>query len=310
MSGCRCNYGLGNTGLPNCKTVIDVARRLFDMPLYDSTGARNGIPLADVVSGIDQDYWDDLINNPDKSKRLYPTPDLEAVTNERPESQFETSPGGTKQFLKKTPRTFSAEWWNIPTQFIGPVEQGRCVKHGKFILTTTGQFVGEKSADGTMLYPIAVDEQSLDVRWQPKTDTTGQKLIVTFDWAQYVKDENLWLLEPSEFSGDLFTINGLLDIEAVFSGISTTGATVYLTANYGTFALKVADTGLLLADSVLSNTTTPAVVVKSTWVESTLVPGTYSYTHAAQSAADVMRLTITKDGRDYTLVTAKTYVIP
>jgi hypothetical protein len=70
----------------------------------------------------------------------------------------------------------------------------------------------------------------------------------------------------------------------------------------------VVDEGLLLANFSLFNTTTGLPVVITSVVESP--DGTYDINFAAQSSGDVLRLTPSKNGRDYTEVIANLITIP
>lgn len=305
MNACECNVGLGNTGLPNCQNIMTVARKLILVPYEDNAGARNGITLSDT---LDQTYFDGKVNDSDSSQRWFPLPLLDNVTNERGEPVTETSDIGTIAHIKDGIRAFFGEMWNQSPQLVDKINTARCVEVGAYVVDFMGRIIGSISDDGATLYPIRIDRQSLNAIFAWPTGTTTAKVNLGFNWHQNETDGKLRVIEPSEYTGDVLSLNGLLDIYAEFSGLSTTGGTVRLYTIFGTAKAPLADSGLLLADSVLFNVTDSLAVTKLTWVESP--DGTYAYTHAAQTSADVMRLTPTKAGRDYAAVVAETYLIP
>jgi hypothetical protein len=80
-----------------------------------------------------------------------------------------------------------------------------------------------------------------------------------------------------------------------------------LKTQYGSFLNPVLVEGLVAGDMALYNVTDSASVTITTAVEAP--DGTYTISYATQSVADVLRLTITKDGYDFTAVTANTITI-
>ena len=89
-------------------------------------------------------------------------------------------------------------------------------------------------------------------------------------------------------------MRGILDVNAVYSSISTTGFVMATTSDYGDVKTPLVVKGLLLADFSLYNNTAAASVVITSVTESP--DGTYTFVIPAQTSADVMTLTISADG--------------
>ena len=82
------------------------------------------------------------------------------------------------------------------------------------------------------------------------------------------------------------------------ASISTTSFKTTMTFDYGTWKNKDVATGFDAADFALYNVTDAASVSISTCVESP--DGTYTFTYTAQTSADVLRLTPSVAGFEFT----------
>lgn len=307
MAICKCDVGLGNTGTPNCAPIASVLRKIYFVPTYKDDGTKNFI---DLTVTLDDAYLTTALNAA-ADERWFPLPDFENVVSERGESTFEEAPSGTRSFVRKGSRTLTGEIWGkeaLPT-LIGKIEKARCVSVSAFIIDGDGKIIGTGDAtDPDKLYPIELDAQSIDAIWMAATDSTAQKINVSFTWADSVKDQDLYLVQPEvDFTFDALGANGLLDIQVEYSSITTTGFVAVL---YNEYALKksLVDTGLILGDFSLYNNTTAASVTITSVTENP--DGTYTFVIPAQTSADNMTLTPSKNGRDYTDVIATDIVIP
>ena len=106
---------------------------------------------------------------------------------------------------------------------------------------------------------------------------------------------------------DISLLNGLLDVTSVYSAIGQTSFKATLKTIFGTFVNPLLVEGLVAGDMALYNVTDSANVTITSAVEAP--DGTYTISYASQTVADVLRLTITKDGFDFTAVTANTITI-
>lgn len=294
---CKCNVGLKNTGT-GCTPIIDVARKAILVPIYDGDQVRNGILLSDTLN---QAYFDALINQADTTKRWFPLPDMKNVTNERGENIVETFDDQTTAFLQEGGKAFRGWMVGAAPRLKEKIEAARCVEVGVYIVDKNGNLIGEISADGTTLYPIKLDKESVAAKFIHKTDRAMQKIEVSWNFDVEAKDENLAMITCDELSPvEPLQFRGLLDVCAEYSGIDNDEFTVTLKTEYGTPLNPVLDKGLVAADFTLHNVTDDLAV---TIISATESPdGVYLITFAAQTNGDELRLTPSKDGRDYTCV--------
>ena len=108
-------------------------------------------------------------------------------------------------------------------------------------------------------------------------------------------------------STDISLLNGLLDVTSTYSSIGQTSFKATLKTQYGSFLNPVLVEGLVAGDMALYNVTDSASVTITSIAESP--DGTYQINFASQTVADVLRLTITKDGYNFAAVTANTITI-
>jgi hypothetical protein len=159
------------------------------------------------------------------------------------------------------------------------------------------------------MYPILVEKQTFESRLVKQTDTTQQAALVSFELDITEKDEDLVLI-PSSFMAPerLTSYNGLEDVYSKISSESTTGFTIELYVKSADITKNIAVTGLVVGDLALYNINDNAVITPLTAPE--VSDGVYNVTFAAQTSADVVRATFTKNGYDFTAVTANTILIP
>ena len=297
--GCKCDLGLSNTGKPNCVTLQSVTSKLILVPLKDSTGAKN---FLDLSTTINEATFTALINQADSSKRWFPLGLFENVEMAKADSTFEEAPSGRKVFIKQGKRSFAGELWNETPQLLGKIQDNRCVDFGVYVVDVNGNLIGSKA--GTKLYPIPVDNESFEAKLMFATDSTAQKVMVAFDFYRLFDESSLWLVTTDEASLDFNNLEGLLDVNLAFASITATGAVATLTLDYGTAKNPIKVKGLLAADLALFNVTDNASVSITSATEG--ADGVYTLVFASQTSADVLRLSLDKDG----YVGTSTFVIP
>ncbi len=230
MAGCNCNAGLGNTGRPGCVPIQSVTSKLIMVPLNANDGTLNGIDLSAPLP-----TWNSLVNEPDASKRWFPLPAFENVELPKAESQFEEANSGRMAFLREGKRSFSGELWgedSTPT-LLGKMKAGRWVNFGVYVVDVTGNLIGSK-VNG-YLYPIPVDNQSWNPTFMFATDSTVQKIMLTFDFDRLFDDSTMYMITATEANLDFNTLTGLIDVNlAVASQVTTVSVTLDATFDYGT----------------------------------------------------------------------------
>lgn len=313
MIACVCNNTLGNTG-NDCIPVMEVANFFIAVPLKDSTGARNGIPLNTVFS---QTYFDGMINQTDPTKRWYPMLPMKNVTDERGDSIKETFEDNSTQLVQQGVRAVNAlisEGDGANQVILGKYQTFSCEEFGLYTVTITGDLIGtlgnsQDVCNPTTLYPVSVDKGSWDPKLRKKTNTTGQAIALMFNWKQIEQDENLRTITAAEAGYDLTLLEGLNDVCAVFSDIQEDEFTVQLrVTGFGNLTAPLTLDGLEIGDFALYNVTDAAVVSIIAVTESP--DGTYNITYATQTIGDILRLTPTETGYDFTAVIAEEIEIP
>lgn len=300
---CSCETVMGNTGLPSCYKALTVATGIFMTPTYANDGTKNVIDTTDT---IDDAYITAAINNADQSKRWYPLQKLNNVTSERAEPTFDTRSDGGRTKVKDGIRTFSFEIWEGGTRLKKLIDKGGCREFSFFIINE-GRLIGLDLTDEQLeLAPIRIAKDSLVANYLIATDTTVEKIAISLQFDQRENDGNLSYVEVAD-DADLTDYKGLLDIYSEIPDNTLTTVTVKLFNKYGPANNKNVLTGLVAGDFALYNVTDSAAVTVSSSVESP--DGTYLLTFTAQTANDVLRITPTKTGYDFTAVIALTSIL-
>jgi len=283
---CTCLTGFGNTGLPNCVSAFDVTKQLIFVPYFKEDGTINGIDLTGLT-GLDQAFIDSKIKALLPDDRWYITPEIKNVTDERAEDVTEEFDDTTSVFIQEGARTFTGIVVGAPPQFKGELDKIRCVKGGYYVVDKSGNLIGDNSREG-FLDPIRIQDQSLSVGFVKGTDTTIQKVSISFTVSMTMDDANISMIESSNISGTLLGARGLLSVyKESDSSISTAGFTVTLGANYGGVLSKTKAKGLELADFAAFNTTQSSAETLASVTETS--DGVYAFVYdSAVTAADLI----------------------
>ena len=282
--GCKCDAGLSNTGKPNCVTLQSVTSKMVMVQLTDSTGVKNSVDLGSLP------VWNDLVNEVDASKRWFPLPIFENVELPKADSIFEEAPSGRKQFIRQGKRSFAGELWSETPQLLGKINDNRCVEFGVYMIDVNGNLIGSK--EGSKLYPIPVDNQSFEARLMFSTDTTTQKIMVSFDFYRLFDESSLWLITPEESSVDFNELEGLLDVNFTEVSHSVSTLIAKLTLDYGTAVNPLQVKGLVLANFSAVDSTGASVSVSAV----TSVANEYTITFATQIVGTILTIKAKKDG--------------
>lgn len=282
--GCSCVSILGNLGVPNCQTVFDVTKQIVLVPYFKNDGSINGIDLSTLT--FDQSFIDSKIQANNEQDRWYITTEMKNVVDERAEDINESFEDGTTVFIQSGPRTFLGLLIGEGPALKKNLDAWKCEIAGYYIIDKSGNFIGDNSREG-FLDPIRIQNNTLSTILQRGTDTTLQKLQLTFTVDQSMDDADLGFVSAADVSGELLGSLGLLDaIAENITGIATTGFTVDLKTAFGSVLGKQKVLGLTAPDfSVFNNTTSSAVTPTSV---TELPDGTYTFVLPAQNSADVL----------------------
>jgi hypothetical protein len=302
-----CN-GFGNTGFyQNCDSNFKVMRGLFIVSTLDGDGVKNKIPAGTL---IDAAYLTARLNDADPLKRWYPIPELENVVEDRADPTIFTNPSGAKEFVKDGVKDFGAELRRRGAEFKGQIEACDCNQLSFFAVDVDGRLRGliEDKTDGSPdFFPIPIQPGSFFSKLVAATEENPEHLMFNFQYEITVKDSLLRIYPGSLTTADLLAARGLFDVFGEASSISTTDFTMSLRTIY-TDGDKYRPTGLVAGDMTLYNVTNSAAVAIASVTEDS--PGVYDVNFAAQTSGDVLRLTITKNGFDFTAVEDVVITIP
>ena len=309
MANC-CSLTVANTGF-GCTPIMEVVEKFIEVSYFKEDGTINEIDLTDTFNLA---YFTNLVNDADETLRWYPLPFVKNMVDERADSDFESFDDKTRierqvgiRSVKTIITTLGNNAGAVSPQMVGKINDKKCKVSGLFGITKSKQLVGEMINDG-FLAPIRIDNGSLSaILVKTGSGAITQKINLGFDWHIDVQDERLRTLEADEMTTDISLINGLLDVTSTYSAIGQTSFKATLKTIFGTVLNPVLVEGLVAGDMALYNITDSANVAITTAVEAP--DGTYTISYASQTVADELRLTITKDGFDFTAVTANTITI-
>jgi hypothetical protein len=305
---CNCNASLGNTGY-DCLTLMDVAQKLIFIPTYTSTGTLN---YMDLTVTLDQAYFSARINDTDTSKRWYVTPDLNNVNDKRADAVTEKMSDDTEEYIRDGVGTFEGVFLKSKgsPKMKKSMDTLRCNAVSVLVIDKVGNIIGRPSSDSTKLYPVRIDEGSVNAILMKASDSTVPKLGIKFNWHTSENDACLGLISANDLASDAtpLTWKGLLDVKVKFSAISTAGVTATLYTDFGTVLAPTTVKGAVIAEfisyytaatSKARNITSGAEVALSTVTETPANSGIYVIVFtAAQTVGHKIAFKLLKTGYD------------
>lgn len=312
-ASCSCLDGFGNTGLSACQEKAKVAKGIIIVPTFKTDGTRNSL---DVSTTINQSVITALLNNSDENLRWYPIQGIDNVEDVRGDNVTQDLNSGQSIFVQEGPRTFKGELivnGNSPN-YLKSLQTFNCQFLSAYIVDLSGNLIGKKeSGNATEFFPIAIQSSTFHTKFEKATDSAVQMNVITFVWDATENDANIEMILSSETPDvNWLTQRGLLDVDVDYSSvlITTTTFTAVLTNNFGTAITKQPVEGLLLGDFTLAEKSpSPGALTISSVIESAAGVYDFVFTPAATSA-DVLTLTPSKDGFDFTDVVATDIDIP
>lgn len=293
MSQVCCLSGLENYGRGVCPTQIDTPVGIIAVNQFDSANAVNQI---DLTAAFTSSTLTGLITNADPTKRWVKLPRFYGVTLPIADTVFDEAADGTKSFVREGIWSFMGEVRDkdAVAAVLGKMKALRCSSWAGFVVTKSNQLVGVRSTGSDYLKPLAVNGGSLDPKMMMRDDANTNKIMFGFDFDNLVKQEDLYVLDGNDLGVDFLGMRQLTDVNIVESAAPTaTTIEVDLRTDFANGLLPNNDVvGLLAASFVLKNLTTAATVTITTVVEDVTVDGRYLVTFPAQTAGDVMELSL------------------
>jgi hypothetical protein len=289
---CNCDViSLGNTGIPDCSLIADIAA----FPLLDMAKDSAGAPKERLKT--DLTVWANLepiLNAVSPLDRIYPIGKFENVEQNREDDVFWTANSGKSAFVREGFKTFQGFIINAPRELTAKLNSDACQNFGFHFIDDSNQLVTKKGTDATKCKPILIDSDTFRSKYVEATNDAPAMLMLSFQWKSTEKDADVKVVGGLDYTGgDLY---GLLDADAAYTTPNVNGviATVTTTA-YGT-----AVEGLLPTDfsavEVSPSAGTPVLIASA----SETTPGVYNIQFTAPATvSDVIRISASKDRFDF-----------
>ena len=300
---CTCaGTSYGNTGVDGCATIGKTPYNIIVMPKYAVDGSENVIDLTSVTLGQDiKDLWN-AVTVP--QSRLYPLPFAENFQITKSETIYETGPSGNKYKIKDGIRSYAFELVdkNASVRLLENLTKFGCSDMVYFVVDIEGKIEGWKSSGtSTDLHGFPMSNSTWNAILTYATDTTVQKLMVSFDQSQYFNDGSIYYLTPNDLGYSATELKGLVSATATVGSITTTGAVATIKkGSTDAVSTGVPIVGLLQTNFALYNITTSTAVTITAVNETSA--GVYAISYVAITGANSFRLTATAIGYDIPVV--------
>jgi hypothetical protein len=201
-------------------------------------------------------------------ERFYPTPRGENVTNERTDTVYEEAPSGRKVRIDGVGgiRTFMFELWakDGVHQILRELKKVGCTEIDVYMVDVAGNIWGIKdSPQDTVMRGYTVDTATFDVYKMYATDTTTQKIMMSFDLDRSECEENSYVITADELGYSALTLKGLISGYQTLVELDATHVQSTVTYGFGTASnagITGAIKGLLPANFTLFNVSTGLAV--------------------------------------------------
>lgn len=288
--------GNGNTGLPNCASLFDVAKGIgvTETVAKDGTVQRINLSVTSITTA-----FSGLLTNSDRSKRLFPILGIENYDAPNDGIQYETSSSGRKEELREGIQSFMGQVWDVQPQFVAKLKQMKCPKNGVWIFAKNGvqgirKF--DEASGNYYFYPIPIT--AFAPQYVPRTDQARPKAMISFDYDQTVEIGELWMVSWSDLGTSYDEMVGLLDvnykvIDAPVDGGTTTSVGYRLMTDYGDGLDNVTTQNVddLVAASFTAKNVTTGLAITITSVTE-VIDNKYTFVLPSQTTADVVRISL------------------
>lgn len=232
---CTCgDYTLGLLGRPGCVNLQKQTARLGFMHKYDSAGNRNFIDFSGSPT-LDRAFWDTYLTNPDPSKRLYLTPQLENVTHPVNERQVEEFESGREIETRSEYLSFEGLMVDKDgvSEMKAQINKNRCADLVFFHIDVNGNIIGDASDwAGEKLYGIPVQDGSFNIGRMLATESETNKLAIRFKYDRNFDDSNMNGISSDQMTDGILDIPAVTQVLGTASNPATTGFDIELKTNF------------------------------------------------------------------------------
>lgn len=310
---CACETGLGNTGLPNCENIMKALRKFAFQQSQTSAGVLNYINPATVLNKA---WMDALLNNANKTIRLFPSPELKNISSAKDGPIKEKFDDNSTNIIGENIRTMMGILADAPPRFKANFETIHCNKNTSFYgIDKLGNIIGIKKGSDGFLYPIPINVKSVHAAYKFGDDKDSSQIALEFEIPAWVNDADFRMISAAKFPDfNPLSITGLLDADVAFSNIAAGAVTATITVANNTLDNPTEVEGMLSANFVSStsgvaskirDTTTGADIAVVSAVES--APGVYDLTYALVAGKTVV-VYGSLPGVDFALLKTRSYV--
>jgi hypothetical protein len=289
-----CSNQLGNTGVIKCDKPFGTIYTALLVNLIANDGTRNKLTVPQNGQ-ITEASITALINQTDKSKRLYPLPEAHNPESDRPEPITEEDTLGNVEIVRDAARTESMQFWKVSTAYLAQLKKFEGKKNvGIYLVSKNGSVEG--IADGSDLYPIPL--QALYFNYMRNNGSELEKVMMSYQYKMNVSDGDLAFIGSELFESDMTSIEGLINgfADIVITPSLVTAKVFVSPANIGT---KVGVPGLLVGDFSFANVTQSNTFTLGTLTETSCGVYEITITGNAPIVGDDITPTITKSGFDF-----------
>ncbi|PHR23553.1 MAG: hypothetical protein COA36_16615 [Desulfotalea sp.] len=269
---CECDSSHKNLGVKSCPIVVKTKKKDFFVSIMASDGTRNSILSTDFVGGVlPEAYILGKLNESDPTKRWFPTPDkYENVTPGMTDTKTEEFNSGRVERVQSGVRTFEGDIVNQDSTLASKILSFGCSDFGTFEVFIDNAIRGEVNDDKTELFPLKIEEGTLDARdIETVEGNSVQRIKVTYQFSNLVDESKFMVIPGASIETDLLKANGLLDgTTNVLSSPSITSTTMSANVTFncfGTFGSISYIQGLdVVADWELLDGVTPVTIATIT----------------------------------------------
>ena len=214
-----------------CRSLMAVELFEIWVPEFDSTGQPNKISLADAKLLAN---WITKINASGSKNKFYILPQMDNIVDERADAVFETLDSGVNIKTKQGDRDFTGYFIQEPNCVLSEVEAWeKAGTWGKYVVDKDGNILYRYcSTDADYIYPIMVDEKSLDAKLVKLAKLLGAKIFTNdFNLNKVAELQGVRVLNINELANALKPVvlpGELMQVKLVKEGKEHNQAIAYL----------------------------------------------------------------------------------
>ena len=276
---CSCGSGqsINNYGTATCLNGIDVPRDVIFLSQRKVDGTLNGIDT--VNDTLNEAFFDLRFKAEEVSDRWLMIKGVESFESPAVDPNTFDHPSGVTEKLSDGIVTVTITFPTPdPYKLKGKLDTMACRNMSVMYVDREGSLIGQ--TDGDFFIGRQIADGSLDVKVFPKTDTEASRVILSFQYERRAKDANVDFIVDGSMGGySLSSVTPLADVNSTIITASLTVLVVDLFLDYGGVFERIPVQGLSATelDAFADGVVEPTASI----VESTTIPGQYTFTYSA-----------------------------